>query len=170
MNKSNISMKKSPTLILKAVGVLIGLGVLALCIFALPSIWTGVVDEYRLFPSVIYSIRLFVVGMYLSIIPFFIGLYQGLKLLGFIDNNLAFSDLSVRSLRNIKYCASIIGVIYLCGVPLLLPFANIDDAPGVLLFGFAFACVPIIVSIFASVLQKLIQNALDIKHENDLTV
>lgn len=63
-----------------------------------------------------------------------------------------------------------VGIIYLAGVPLLFPFADVDDAPGVLVIGFVIACAPIVLSIFASVLQKLIQNALDIKSENDLTV
>ncbi len=163
-------MKKSPTLILKIVIVLIGLGVLALCIFALPSAWSGVENEYPGYEMVAYAFHLIFIGMYISAIPFYIGLYQGIKLLGLIDRNMAFSEGSVRALKNIKICALIVGIIYLSGVPLLYPFADLDDAPGVLLIGFALACIPIIVSIFASVLQKLIQNAIDIKTENDLTV
>lgn len=163
-------MKKSPTLALKIVIVVLGLIVLALCIFALPSIWNGVKEEYPQNLDVVYAIRLIVVGMYISVIPFYLGLYQGIKLLGFIDTGHAFSEQSVKTLRNIKFCALIIGIIYMSGVPLLYPFADIDDAPGVLVFGFAIACVPMAVSVFAGVLQKLIQNALDIKSENDLTV
>ncbi len=163
-------MKRSPTFILKAVIVVMGLAVLALCIFALPSAWTGVLEEYPQNSDVVYAIHLILVGMYVSAIPFYIGLYQGLKLLGLIDRNLAFSDGSVKALRNIKFCALAIGILYLSSVPLLYPFADTDDAPGTLIIGFAIACVPIVVSVFAGVLQKLIQNALDIKSENDLTV
>lgn len=163
-------MKKTSTLILKATIVIIGIGVLALCIFAIPSAWRGVSGEYPFYPQVVYAFHLIFIGMYISAIPFYIGLYQGLKLLNLIDKNTAFSDLSVKALRTIKVCAFIVGVIYLAGVPLLFPFADADDAPGVLLFGFGIACAPIVVSVFAAVLQKLIQNAIDLKSENDLTV
>ncbi len=58
----------------------------------------------------------------------------------------------------------------MAGVPLLFPIAEADDAPGLLLIGFAIAWGPIVVSIFAAVLEKLLQSALEIKSENDLTV
>ena len=163
-------MKKTSTLILKAVIVFLGLGVLALCIFALPSAWRGVLVEYPEYPIVVNAFRLIFLGMYATAIPFYIALYHGLKLLTFIDKGVAFSHASVKALRTIKLCAVAIGIIYLGGVPLLLPFAEMDDAPGVLLMGFVIACAPIVVSVFAAVLEKLLQNAIDIKSENDLTV
>lgn len=55
-------------------------------------------------------------------------------------------------------------------VPLLYPIAEEDDAPGLLIYGFLFACIPFVVSVFAAVLEKLFQNAVDIKYENDLTI
>jgi hypothetical protein len=58
----------------------------------------------------------------------------------------------------------------MAGVPLLYPFADQDDAPGVLIVGFVIACVPIVVSVFAAVMEKLFKNAIQIKSENDLTV
>ncbi|HEY0220695.1 MAG TPA: DUF2975 domain-containing protein [Candidatus Paceibacterota bacterium] len=163
-------MKNSSTLILKAVIVLLGLGVLALCIFALPSAWKGVTLEYPEYPQVVYAFHLIFLGMYISAIPFYVGLYQGLKLLSFIDKNTAFSKESVQTLKIIKFCALVVGIIYISGTPLLYPFAEADDAPGVLVIGFVIACAPVVVSIFAAVLEKLLKNALDIKSENDLTV
>ena len=56
-----------------------------------------------------------------------------------------------------------IGVLYLGGVPLLFPIADADDAPGLVVIGFAIACVPIIVAVFAAVLQKLVQGVVDMK-------
>ncbi len=163
-------MKKGSTLILKLAIVLIGLAVLALCIFALPSAWGAVRLEFPEFPSVSYASHLIILGMYVTTIPFYIGLYQGLKLLTFIDKNTAFSEASVKALRNIKLCAFLIGAIYLAGVPLLFPLADADDAPGVLPIGFIIACVPIVVSIFSAVLERLLRSAIDMKSENDLTV
>ena len=55
-------------------------------------------------------------------------------------------------------------------VPLLYPIAVGYHALGLLILGFLFACIPFVVSVFAAVLEKLFQNAVDIKSENDLTV
>ena len=61
-------------------------------------------------------------------------------------------------------------VLYLAGMPILIQIADADDAPGAVGFGMLFAAAPVVVSVFAAVLQKLLQNAIDIKSENDLTV
>ena len=90
--------------------------------------------------------------------------------MSYIDQNKTFSVLSVRALRLIKHCAIVISAFYVGGVPLLLPIAEADDAPGLMLIGAAIACAPIAVAVFAAVLEKLLQNAIDIKAENDLTV
>ena len=145
----------------------IGLGVLAFSIFALPAMWKGGSEE---FPAASRAIFLIMIGLYATAVPFFIALWQTLKLLSYIDQNKAFSELSVSALRNIKYCAIIITILYIGGVPLLIPIAEADDAPGLVLMGMVVACAPIVVAVFATVLQRLLQNAIDIKSENELTV
>jgi len=165
--KNNHFMKRGSTIFLRATIVVMGLVVLALCIFALPSMWKGGSEEY---PTAGRAIFLIMMGMYLTAVPFFIALWQTLKLLSYIDKKNAFSDLSVNALRNIKRCATTIAVLYLAGVPLLIPIAEADDAPGLMVIGFAIACTPIVVAVFAAVLQKLLQNAIEMKSENELTV
>jgi hypothetical protein len=160
-------MKKGSTHFLRFIIFLLGLGVLALYIFALPNMWKGGSEE---FPAASRAIFLLMIGMYATAAPFFIALWQTLKLLRYIDQNTAFSDLSVQALRNIKYCAIIIAALYVSGVPLLFPIADADDAPGMIIIGMGIACAPIAVAVFAAVLQRLLQNAIDIKSENDLTV
>ncbi|HEY9480747.1 MAG TPA: DUF2975 domain-containing protein [Candidatus Paceibacterota bacterium] len=160
-------MKKGSTYFLRFAVFIMGLIVLALCIFALPSIWKGGSAEY---PSASNSVFLIVIGLYATTIPFFIALWQTLKLLGYIDRNTAFSELSVRALRNIKRSWTVISILYIAGVPLLFPIADADDAPGLILIGAAIACAPITVAVFAAVLERLLKNAIDIKSENDLTV
>lgn len=161
------TIKRVPTVFLRAVIILMGLIVLALCIFALPHLWIVGPAE---FPLVGPATFLIMVGMYSTAVPFYIALWQTLLLLHYIDRNTAFSDASVQTLKVIKYCASVIAVFYVGGVPLLFPVADADDAPGLLILGMIVACVPVAVAVFAAVFQKLIQNALDIKLENDLTV
>ena len=61
-------------------------------------------------------------------------------------------------------------ILYLASMPILFQIADADDAPGVIGFGMLFAAAPIVVAVFAAVLEKLVRNAIDIKSENDLTV
>lgn len=160
-------VKKGSTLALRGTVIIMGLIVLALCVFALPNIRKGGSAE---FPAASTALLAIIIGMYATAVPFFIALWQSLKLLNYIDKNIAFSDLSVKALRNIKYCAITIGVLYLGGVPLLIPIAEADDAPGLVVIGFVIACAPMVIAVFAAVLQKLLQSAIDIKVESELTV
>ena len=73
--------------------------------------------------------------MYVSVIPFFVALYQAFKLLSYIDKNQAFSDLSVKSLKKIKYCAITISGLYVVVLPFVFIFADLDDAPGLVIVG-----------------------------------
>ena len=119
--------KKGSTILLKITLVVIGLIALAFGIFALPSAWNGGPAK---FPAATTAIRIIIIGMYVTVIPYFIGLYETWKLLNYIERGQAFSELSVKALKNIKLCAALIGLIYLGGVPLLFPIAEADDAPG----------------------------------------
>ncbi len=160
-------MKQGSTWFLRGVIVLMGVVALAVCIFALPSMRAGSAVE---FPGAYMLLDIFIGGLYLSVIPFFIALYQGLKLLNYIDKNTAFSQASVDALKLIKYCGVAISLCYASGIPYLFHVAELDDAPGLGLMALAFACVPLVVTTFAGVLQKLFQNVINIKSENDLTV
>lgn len=154
-------MKRGSTIFLRIVIFLIGMGVLALCIFALPAgISSDQTGDYR--PILI--------GMYVPAIPFFIALYQTLKLLSYIDKNKAFSSLSVKALKNIKYCAITISALYAAGMPYIYIVAEKDDAPGAIVIGLVIIFASIVIAVFAAVLQQLLQNAIAIKSENDLTV
>jgi len=156
---------KRETLFLKAAVILIGIPILGLCIFGLPWI-AKVAAEY--YPA--YLLYPVLIGMYAAAIPFFFALYQTLILLSYIDKNNAFSELSVKALKNIKNCAITISIIYAVLIPFLFPIADADDAPGIVALGLVITFASIVVAVFAAVLQKLLKNAIDIKSENDLTV
>jgi hypothetical protein len=156
---------KRETLFLKIAVFLIGTPVLALCVFGLP--WLAKDAAGSELAYLIYGI---LVVMYVSAIPFFVALYQAIRLLSYIDKNNAFSELSVKALKNIKYCATTISIVYVAGMPLFYLMGEKDDAPGVILIGMMFVFAPLVIAVFAAVLQKLLKNAIDIKSENDLTV
>ena len=150
-------MKRCSTIFLKIAVILIGIPVLALCIFWLPGF-----ANYLPYPVLI--------GVYATAITFFFALYQALKLLSYIDKNKAFSELSVKALKYIKYCAITISIIYAVLIPFLFPIADADDAPGLVGFPIIIVFASIVIAVFAAVLQRLLQDAIDIKSENDLTV
>jgi hypothetical protein len=161
-------LKKSSTLLLKTTLVFMGLIVMALAIFALPNLYKGALAEFPYAPNAILGI---VITMYAVAVPYFLVLWQSWKLLVLIDQNKGFSKFSVSAFRNIKYASLVGGLLLMIGfVPLLYPIAEEDDAPGLLIYGFLFACIPFVVAVFSAVLEKLFQNAVDMKSENDLTI
>jgi len=144
---------------------LMGIPVLALCIFGLYMLANNPVNPdyaHILYPALI--------GMYVSAIPFFIALYQAFKLLSYIDKNQSFSELSVTSLKNIKFCAITISGLYVVMMPFVFLVAELDDAPGLIIFGMVPVFASMVIAVFAAVLQRLLQEAIHIKSENDLTV
>ncbi|HVQ44069.1 MAG TPA: DUF2975 domain-containing protein [Candidatus Saccharimonadia bacterium] len=154
-------MKRSSTIFLRGVVLAIGLVVLGLCIFALPAeIRTPGTEDYR---PIFF-------GMYITAIPFFVALYHTLKLLSYIDNGQAFSQLSVGALKHIKYCAVTISALFAAGLPYLYFVAEKDDAPDVVALGLVVIFASIAIATFAAVLQKILGDAIAIKTENDLTV
>ncbi|TMV48718.1 DUF2975 domain-containing protein [Paenibacillus mesophilus] len=160
-------MKRGTTLFLKVAVILIGIPVLALCIFLVPEIANYAAELY---PDHTYLKYLIFIDLYVSAIPFYFALYQAFKLLCYIDKNKAFSELSVRALKNITYCAVTISGVYVLGMPLFYLMAERDDAPGVILIGLVLIFASMVIAVFAAVLQKLLKEAIDIKSENDLTV
>lgn len=154
-------MKPASTLFLKAVVLLMAVPVIAFCAFALPEVLSK--DNFVVYRPVI-------IGIYLAAIPFFYALYQALKLLTYIDQNKSFSELSVRAIQRIKLSSVTIGAITLLFMPYTFIRAQVDDAPGVVAIALLVLFAASVVSTFAAVLQKLIQNAVDLQSENDLTV
>lgn len=160
-------MEKVTTLFLKIAVILLGVPVLALCIFLVPELANlaeKLLPEFSFIKYVVYIV------FDASAIPFYFALYQAFKLLRYIDKNNAFSDLSVKALKNIKYCAITISILHVLVLPLFYIFAEVDDAPGVILVGLIVPFASMVIAVFAAVLQKLLQEAINIKSENDLTV
>ncbi len=158
---------KKETIFLKLAVFLIGVPVLVLCIFGLPWIARDAAESSTKMAYVLYGI---LIVMYVSVIPFFVALYQAFRLLSYIDANKAFSNSSVKALKNIKNCATTISILYVLSMPLFYIVGEVDDAPGVILIGMICTFGPMIVAVFAAVLQKLLKNAIDIKNDNDLTI
>ena len=113
-------------------------------------------------PLIIYA--------YIGSIPFFVALYQAFKLLGYIDGNKVFSQSSVNAMKNIKYCAITFSGFIELGILYIRLFVRGDDPAGVTALGIFTTFASIVIATAAAIFQRLLQNAIDIKSENDLTV
>ena len=153
-------MKNGSTLMLRTLIVLICLAVLAVTGLSVYGIAISETGPYS--PILLVA--------YLTLIPFFFAVCQIFKLLGYIDKNKAFSKLSVKALKFIKYSAGLISLMYAALLPYVYVVAEYDDAPGVILIGMFLVFAPFVVATAVAVFQKLLQSAIDIKSENDLTV
>lgn len=154
-------MKKTSTLFLRlAIAVIVAI-ILAVCIFALPA---GIRSPHA------GAYRYLLLAMYLPAIPFLIGAYQAIRILGLIDHGQAFSTAAVRALKIVIVCAAIIGLFYAALLPFMYSLAGATDAPGILLIGLVFTFGPLAVAAVGSVLQQLLADTITLKSENDLTV
>ena len=93
-------MKRSSTIFLQVVIVLIGIGALALLL------WEPHIEGRNVHATLfeIYFKDPFLALVYIGSIPFFAALYQAFKVLGYAGQNRIFSQSAVKALRNIKYC------------------------------------------------------------------
>jgi hypothetical protein len=161
-------MNRSSTIFLQIVIVLIGIGALALLLWE-PQI-EGVNAHATNFE--IYFKDPFLALVYAGSIPFFIALYQAFKVLGYAGRNQVFSPAAVNALRTIKFCAlAIIGFVVVEEIVILLMNNGDSDNPGAPIFmGVLITFPSIVVATAAAMFERILQNAVDIKSENDLTV
>ena len=166
MNKAS-SAKRGSTVFLQVVIVLVGAGVLALMLWE-PHL-EGRNAHATLFE--IYFKDPFLAYAYLASIAFFIALFQAFTLLGYIRQNNVFSLGAVRALWTIKYCAIVLSIlIVMAGFYIRIFHAKGDDPAGFLAMCIVTTFVSVVIATAAAVFERLLQNAVDIKSENDLTV
>ena len=158
-------MRRSSTIFLQIVIVLIGIGILALLLWE-PHI-EGRNKHATLFE--IYFKDSFLAYVYMGSIPLFLALYQAFKVLGYAGQNKVFSQEAVKSLRIIKFCAlAIIGFVALSLIFMIN--GDRDDRPAGLFMRVLVTFPCIVVAAAAAMCERVLQNAVDIKSENDLTV
>src|SRR5260370_15319182 len=118
-------MKRSSTIFLQVVIVLIAIGALAVLLWE-PHI-EGRNAHATLFE--IYFKDPFLAYAYIASIPFFVALYQAFKILGYAGKNNVFSQSAVNALRTIKYCAIAI-IVFVDGVGSFIMLCDSDDLSG----------------------------------------
>ena len=98
---------------------------------------------------------------------FFVALYNAFRLLGYIGQNKVFSTSSVKTLKNIKHCAILLSILIVVAGLFIRLTHNTEDDPAICIVT---TFVAIVVATAVAVFEKLLQNAIDMKSENDLTV
>lgn len=159
-------MKTISTVFLQAVVVLIGIAALVIIIwFPLTEGRATNLDLFSIYfdPFILYG--------YASSIVFFVALYKAFKLLGYIGQNKVFSPNSVRALKSIKYCAIATSILILmAGIYVRIFHSKDDDPAGFIALCIVATFVSIVVATAAAIFEKILQNAIDMKSENDLTI
>lgn len=165
---SKDSIKRTATIFLQAFIVLVGVVVFA-ALLLMPSL-EGRNTHATFFQM--YFNDPFLAYVYAASIPFFVALYQAFKGLEYAKKNKIFSQAAVKTLRTIKYCALIIAASTVAaGVyTRIAAQSSHDDPAGAIMLGIVITFVSVVVTAVAAVFEKILQNAVDIKSEHDLTV
>lgn len=158
-------MKRRSTLFLQAVIVFIGIGALTLLL------WEPHLEGRNAHATVfeVYFKDPFLAFVYVGSIPFFIALYQAFKVLGYAGHNQVFTPAAVKALRTIKHCAiAIIGFVAVAEIIIMLHTS--EDRAGGVFIGILITFGSIVIATAAAMFERILQNAVDLKSENELTV
>lgn len=159
-------MKRSSTIVLQIVIAVLGIAALAFML-------SEPLSEGRNVHATLFQIYFndpFLAWAYTASISFFVGLYQAFKLLGYIRRNEIFSEASVKTLRTIQYCSQILVAFVVAAEAYLFIVRPGDDIAGGVFMGLLLIFVFGVIAIAAGMFERILQNAVDIKSENDLTV
>ncbi|MBK7133662.1 MAG: DUF2975 domain-containing protein [Bacteroidales bacterium] len=160
-------MKKSSTVFLQVVIILVGIVTLALLL------WEPHLEGRNANATTfeIYFKDPFLAYAYIASISFFVVLYQAFRLLGYIGQNDTFSQRSVKALRVIKYSAMTL-IAFIAGAEayFFIGAGGSDDIAGGVMMGLFLIFISAIIVTAAGVFERIVQKALDIKSENDLIV
>ena len=159
-------MKRISIIFLQIVLVLIGIVAVTLMI-RLPAL-EGRAEGLDVIS--IYSDPFILYG-YATSIAFFIGLYKAFRLLGYIGQNRLFTLDSIHALKVIKYCAIIISAsIVMAALYISFSHHPDDDPAGFIGMSVILTFIFITIATAVTVLERILQNAVDLKSENDLTI
>jgi hypothetical protein len=159
-------MKRVSTIFLQIVIMLIA--VVAIIIMIRFPLMEGRAKNLNLFQ--VYADPFILYG-YVSSIAFFVALYKAFRLLGYIGQNKIFTSQSVGALKSIKYCAIVLSVLIAsAGLFIKVSHDKEDDPAGFLAICIITTFAAIVVATAAAIFEKILQNAIDMKSENDLTI
>ena len=153
-------MKRGSTIFLQVVIALLGVGVLALLLWE-PQVEGRNVNATQF---EIYFKDPFLAYIYLAFVPFFVGLYQAFKILGYARRNEIRSQHSLRALRIIKYCALTTALFIVGAEAYIFMFVRgTDDIGGGVMMGAFIILVSTSIASAAAVFERILQKDVEIK-------
>jgi len=151
-------MKRASIMFIQGAVVLIGISAFVLLLWE-PQIEGRNVNATNF---EIYFHDPFLALVYTGSIPFFVGVYQVFKLLGYIGQNRTFSQDSLKALKTIKYCAiAVIGFVIVEEISIILNHGD-DDATGGFFMGVIITLGSILVAGIAAKFEKNFKKAINV--------
>lgn len=159
-------MKKASIIFLQVLMVITGIAVFVMLIrFPLTEGRAAHLDLFSIYfdPFILYG--------YAASIAFFVALYNGFKLLGYIGQHQLLSSNAVKALKNIRFCGILFSIsIAMVGIFIALFHDKEDDPAGFLAICMVTTFVSALVATIAAIFQKRLQNAIFTKSENDIVI
>ena len=156
--ESKQTPKRTSTVFLQVVLVLIGIGVLTF------MLWEPHLEGRNVHATVfeIYFKDPFLAYVYLGSIAFFVALSRAFTLLGYVRQDRLFSLDSVRALRTIKHCGIVLVVMIGGALAYIVIFVRgTDDIAGGVAMSLFLMFVAAVIGTAAAVLERRLQSAVD---------
>ena len=104
----------------------------------------------------------FLAYLYLAFVPFFVGLVQAFKLVGYARHDETISPRSARAMRIIKYCAAVMAILFL-GVIAYIPIfvRGKDDVARGVAMGLFIVLLTAVTAIVAGVLERVLRDSVE---------
>ena len=119
----------------------------------------------------IAMVVLLLVGLFGVTIPFCIAIVSSFLLMRKIDRLLVFTAPSVRLMTIVTRCAGLVCAVCAgVGLPLFWLWADYSAAPGLIVVGLSIVGAAFIVTMFASLLKRLLKDAIALQTDADLTI
>ena len=158
-------MRSNKTSILKFSIVILALTVLYLSVFWLSKTISAYQSDYHNLLTVLNVIKY---GLYTSAIFFFVGIYFILELINLIEKDIFFSKKALNNLSFLKYIIFTILVLY--SSVLLYVYIRVGFIKSIFIVGGLVIFITAFLIIFIEIFIQLLEKAVNIKLENDLTI
>jgi hypothetical protein len=151
---------------LQVVIVLVGIGALTVLL------WEPHIEGRNVHATLfeIYFRDPFLAYAYVASIPFFVGLYQAFKVLRYAGQNKLFSHAAMKAVRTIRYCAMATTGFLVGGEGyLFIAQRGKEDIAGGVAVALFMILVFVAIAAVAAMSERVLQNAIEVKSENDAT-
>ncbi len=150
---------------LRGLLVLFGAGLAAFAVFLLPYFAELAAQHYTELSYLKIPILIFA---YVSAVPFYIALHEGVQICGSILDSEPFSQRNRTAFRRAGICALTVSVWYFAGTLTMLGLGA--QRPIIYAVGALVTCCALIFALLCAVLDQLLARAIELREENELTV